>query len=82
MTLVNVDKNGRVLVPAEVRRRMGLSPGTELLLTIEDGRLLLDPREAAWQRVRDLFAQQPRAISVVDDLIAERRQAAMREDCS
>lgn len=32
---VTIDKAGRIVVPAEIRRRLGLEPGTELELVVE-----------------------------------------------
>lgn len=31
-----IDKAGRVVIPAAVRERMGLSPGTELRVTLDE----------------------------------------------
>ena len=33
--IATIDKAGRLVIPAEVRRRLGLTPGTELELVIE-----------------------------------------------
>jgi antitoxin PrlF len=33
--ITTIDKAGRVVIPVEVRKRLGLSPGTELEVAIE-----------------------------------------------
>jgi antitoxin PrlF len=33
--MTTIDRAGRVVIPAEVRKRLGLTPGTELNLVIE-----------------------------------------------
>jgi len=33
--VTTIDRAGRVVIPAELRRRLGLTPGTELKLEIE-----------------------------------------------
>jgi len=33
--MVPIDRAGRVVIPAEVRKRLGLNPGTELNLVVE-----------------------------------------------
>jgi AbrB family looped-hinge helix DNA binding protein len=33
--LATIDRAGRVVIPSEVRKRLGLTPGTELKLVIE-----------------------------------------------
>ena len=37
-----IDKAGRVVIPAAVRERMGLLPGTELRITVDDFGLRLE----------------------------------------
>ena len=37
-----IDKAGRVVIPAAVRERAGLTPGAELELTLEDSGLRLE----------------------------------------
>lgn len=36
-----IDKAGRVVIPAEIRERARLTPGTEIEVTIEDGAVRL-----------------------------------------
>lgn len=33
--VTTIDKAGRIVVPAEIRRRLGLEPGTEVELVVE-----------------------------------------------
>jgi len=50
---VVVDSKGRVQLPAELRRRLGIRPGTELELRVEEDRIVLRPRRRL--RARDLL---------------------------
>jgi len=54
-------------------------PGETLVARVDDGRLVLETREHILARVRSWFAQVPRDVSLVDELIAERREEARRE---
>lgn len=38
---ITIDKAGRVVIPAELRRKAGLKPGTPLSATFEDGSIRL-----------------------------------------
>jgi AbrB family looped-hinge helix DNA binding protein len=38
-----IDKAGRVVIPAIVRERLGLLPGTPLTVTADDGNVTLSP---------------------------------------
>lgn len=33
--ITTIDKAGRVVIPAEIRRRLGLEPGSEIEVTVE-----------------------------------------------
>ena len=69
---------GRLVVPAEARRELGLAAGDELVLHTEDGRLVLERREDAGRRLRGLYAS-PTTSGVVNELLDERWHAAQAE---
>ncbi len=69
---------GRLVVPAEARKELGLAAGDELVLHTEAGRLVIERREDAAKRLRGLYAS-PATDGAVDQLLTERRQAAARE---
>lgn len=76
---VTVGKQGRLVIPAELRRSLGLKEGDKLIAREEAGRLVLEKPEIIEQRLRALFAHVPANRSLADELIAERREAAKRE---
>lgn len=77
---VRVGEQGRVVIPAELRKALGIKPGETLVARVEDGRLVLEPQAAILARVRSWFAGTPPGVSLVDELIAERREEARREE--
>jgi AbrB family looped-hinge helix DNA binding protein len=71
---------GRLVIPARLRKALGLRPGSELLLAASEGELRVWSREAARQRARDLICSLiPPEVSLVDELIADRRREAELE---
>lgn len=79
--VVAVGDRGRIVLPARIRRSLGLRPGDHLLAEIEpDNSLRLIPRDVAARRDRGAFAQLRTESSLVDQLIADRRGEAARED--
>ena len=76
---VKVGPKGRIVVPAPIRQELGIEEGTELMARIEGDGIVLEPRSAAIRRLQALFAHVPRDRSLVDELIAERREEARRE---
>jgi AbrB family looped-hinge helix DNA binding protein len=72
---------GRLVIPAEVRREAGLSPGAALLISVTaDGDLLVSTPAAGLRRARQLVRRyvEP-GDSLTDELLAERREEAARE---
>jgi AbrB family looped-hinge helix DNA binding protein len=75
---VVVGDRGRIVVPAEVRQRAGLSEGTPLVLIETPDGLILLTREQIKARVRaDLSG-----LELVEELLAERRAQADAEDAA
>jgi len=79
-TRVAVGPQGRLVIPAEIRRELGFSPGDVLIAIVENGRLVLQKREAVLQRLRQRFAHIPTGVSLADELISERRTESRREN--
>jgi AbrB family looped-hinge helix DNA binding protein len=80
-TVVVVGDRGRMVLPSAVRRKLGLTAGTRLLVDVEpDGSLKLQPFRAAAERGRGLLADVGDPdVSWTEDLIAQRRGEAASE---
>lgn len=63
---------GRLVIPADIRARQGLTAGTPIVLVETDRGVVLITRSQA----KDLLRDQLRGSSLVDELIADRRAAA------
>jgi bifunctional DNA-binding transcriptional regulator/antitoxin component of YhaV-PrlF toxin-antitoxin module len=71
---------GRLQVPAEMRRVLGLSDGDPVIMEVVNGELHVRPLREAIARVRELLRPyRPKTGSVVDEFIAERRAEAAKE---
>jgi len=80
-TDVTVNEQGRVTIPAQIRRAVGIDAGTPLVVYVEDGRVVLETREQLTERIRrDVADAWTGAGSVVNELIADRRAEAARDD--
>jgi AbrB family looped-hinge helix DNA binding protein len=77
---LRVNENGRVVIPAAFRKALGIKPGDRVILSMEDNELRITTMkrriERAQQRARKYLKP---GISLVDELIAERREASKRE---
>ncbi|MBA2515400.1 MAG: AbrB/MazE/SpoVT family DNA-binding domain-containing protein [Solirubrobacterales bacterium] len=76
---VTVGPQGRIVIPAPLRRRLNLSEGDVLNIGVEGDQLVLLSRRAAAARLRGMLEHPATDVSVVDELIAERREEARRE---
>lgn len=77
---VRMNENGRVVIPATFRKALGISPGDEIILRFEDEELKITTMKRRIARAqRNARRYVPRGISLADELIAERREAAKRE---
>jgi len=77
---VKIGKNGRLVIPAEFRKALGVAWGGEIVLRWEDDELRISTMKQNVERAQRHATQYlKRGESVVDEFIAERRQAAKRE---
>ena len=76
---IRVGPQGRLVIPASLRRTLGIDPGDTLVIRLEDNRLVLEKRETILARLRDRFRRVPPDLSLADELIRERREEARRE---
>lgn len=75
--VVEVGPKGRIVIPAGIRRELGLAQGSELVALVEGGGVLLLPRVEVKRRLRSMFAGVQG--SLASELIAERRREAESE---
>ena len=77
---VSVDDAGRVVVPAKIRKTLGIEGGQELTMSLEGDVITLQTLHTAVRRAQAL-AREKRTTqgSVVDDFLAERRAEAGKE---
>ena len=75
-----VDGSGRIVLPAEVRAGLGISQGDELLIVRDENGVHVETPQQAMAALHHYYKSViPADVSLVDELIAERRLAAERE---
>ena len=71
----------RVAIPAELCRLYGIEPGDPVVLEPPDSGIVLRPMHAVIREVQAYFVDlAPPGVSLAEELLAERRQEAERED--
>jgi AbrB family looped-hinge helix DNA binding protein len=72
---IRISRGGRIVIPAEVRKRLGLEVGTDLVMTVEDDHVTLMNAKAARRRPRQLVRRYVKpGVSLSEELMAERRK--------
>jgi antitoxin PrlF len=79
-TRMRVNENGRVVIPASFRKRLGIRVGDEVVLQIQDDELRITTLKRNIERAQRLVRKHVKpGTSLVDELIAERHEAARNE---
>ena len=78
---VVVGEGGRLVIPAEMRKKMGVIPGDTVAVRLEAGGLRVVSAKQALEEIRRI-ARKSKApgISEVDAFLADRREAQRRSD--
>jgi bifunctional DNA-binding transcriptional regulator/antitoxin component of YhaV-PrlF toxin-antitoxin module len=75
-----LDQGGRFVVPARFRKQMGWALGDKLSLEVVDNELRVISVKQAIRSAQELVARRvPAGVSLVEELIRERREEARRE---
>ena len=75
-----VDQNGRIVIPAEVRRRLGVEPGDEVVLDVGPHDVRLSSHPAAVGALKQLVREGVRPPYSVAEFLRDRRRSAADED--
>jgi len=79
-TRVRVGAGGQVALPPSLCEAVGIKEGDVLFARVEDGELRLLTPTAAMRRAQEIVRQfVPEGVSLVDELIADRRREVARE---
>jgi AbrB family looped-hinge helix DNA binding protein len=79
-TRTRVNENGRVVIPASFRQRLGIQAGDEVVLELQDDELRITTLKSNIERAQRLVRKHVKpCTSLADELIAERREAARNE---
>lgn len=77
---VKIVDGGKLVIPASMRRELGISTGDTVLVDVHDGELRVRTVSQAIERARAILRKYvPEDVELSDELIAERRREAERE---
>lgn len=76
---VVISSKGQVVIPAELRTRLGLGKGAAATWTEENGRLVLTPFERILDEVQGMLKPRDGEPTLSDDLARDRELERQRE---
>ncbi len=77
---VRMNAQGRIVIPKKFRDALGLKPGGEITLTLDENGLHFQTFGMLLEQARaQISGRYPEGVSLVDDLIRERRRQGEEE---
>ncbi|MCB0864002.1 MAG: AbrB/MazE/SpoVT family DNA-binding domain-containing protein [Solirubrobacterales bacterium] len=81
MAAIRVGKQGRIVLPAGIRRQLGIREGDRLGVIVDArGRVVMESPEAALNEVRQKLRRARGDRSLVDEYLAEKRIEVENEE--
>lgn len=75
-----ITEGGRIVIPAKLRQALGIEIGENVTLSIKDNALQITTQKEALRRIQALVRKHvPKGVSLVDELIEDRREEAANE---
>ncbi|MGD0892536.1 MAG: AbrB/MazE/SpoVT family DNA-binding domain-containing protein [Terracidiphilus sp.] len=77
---VVLGESGRIVLPAGIRKELGLKTGDRLTVTNDGGEIRILSRKMAVEGIRaDIMKKRGSLKGILDEFLAERREEAARE---
>ena len=73
---IKVASNGRMVLPASVRKAMGLHGDAKVILTIENDQVRLSPIGHGVSRAQALYREHAKQTRTVEDFLSDRKAEA------
>ncbi|MCH9697216.1 MAG: AbrB/MazE/SpoVT family DNA-binding domain-containing protein [Gammaproteobacteria bacterium] len=75
---ISLGQNGRIVIPASVRKLLELKEGQRLRLHLEDKKIVLEKTDDVIQKLKNRFSFIDESLS--EELVQDRRKAAEKEN--
>lgn len=75
-----INDNGRIVIPAEIRKQMALASGDTLVMTLEDGTLKIESQHARVRQVQESLARLIPSGRRLSQELTESRQEEVRQE--
>lgn len=76
---IRVASNGRMVLPASVRKAMGLHGDAKVILTVEDDQVRLSPIGHGVSRAQALYREHAKQARTTEDFLEDRKAEAVAD---
>jgi AbrB family looped-hinge helix DNA binding protein len=76
---VTISSKGQLVIPAELRIRLGLKKGTRAVCSEENGRLIVAPIDRVLDEIQGFLKPRPGEPSAFEESLADRERQRRRE---
>jgi AbrB family looped-hinge helix DNA binding protein len=76
---IKIARNGRMILPASVRKAMGLHGDAKVILTVEDDQVRLSPISRGVSRAQALYRAHACQARTTDDFLRDRKAEAIAD---
>ena len=77
---IPMQENGRVILPSELRKSLGLAKGDKVLIEADDNQVVLTTARLRRKRAQEIASRYAKpGVSIVEEFLAEKRAEAERE---
>ncbi|WP_010218599.1 AbrB/MazE/SpoVT family DNA-binding domain-containing protein [Sphingomonas sp. PAMC 26621] len=76
---IKVAGNGRMILPASVRKAMGLHGEAKVILTVENDQVRLSPIGHGVSRAQALYREHAKHARTIDDFLSDRKAEAVED---
>ena len=74
--VTQVSAGGRIVIPADIRRKMNIHSGDQVILSYQDGELHITTRKQRMQQAKAIVKSFAGSRSLAEQLLEERRAEA------
>lgn len=78
-----IGEGGRIVIPSRIRHAIGAEIGDKVTLSVKNNSLRITTQKEALRRLQALVRKHvPKGVSLVDELIRDRREEVAREEAA
>ena len=79
LQVTHVSEGGRIVIPVDIRNKMHIKTGDQLLVSFHNGEIFLATKKQRLKRSQQIVEKYSNNSSLADELIKERREEDEKE---